>query len=167
MKRSDSLAARTLMNVARQRKGNDAELCRVVFEHIDTTATLHAAIHQALAPFQLSELQFGVLVVLYTLDPEPVSAADLATHTAVSRSAMTEALDHLEQQQLVSRTRDDRDRRIVRVALTATGRTTVEPATQSFLHSLTTTTRFIDTATRASLLGGYALLQAGAGSVSP
>lgn len=167
MKRSDSLAARTLLDVARQRKGNASELCRVVFEHIDTTATLHAAIQGALSPFQISELQFAVLVVLHSLDPEPVSAADLATYTAVSRSAMTEALDHLERSQLVSRTRDERDRRVLRIALTPEGRTTAEPATQAFLHSVTEATRYVDPATRASLLGGYALLQAGASSAAP
>ncbi len=167
MKRSDCLAVRTLLEAARQRKGNAAELCRVVFEHLDTTSVLHAAIHQALAPFQLSELQFAVLVVLHSLDPEPVSAADLATYTAVSRSAMTEAIDHLEQLQLVSRARDERDRRILRMTLTPGGRTTAEPATRAFLQSLTTATRYIDTATRASLLGGYALLQAGAGPRTP
>jgi len=166
MKRSDSLATRTLLNAARQRQGNDAELCRLVFEHLDTTAALHAAIQQALSPFRLSELQFGILVVLHALDPEPASAADLAFHTAVSRSAMTEALDHLERLQFVSRTRNEHDRRLLRISLTDKGRATAEPATRSFLHSLTAITRYIDAAARSSLLGGYALLQAGAESAT-
>lgn len=164
MRRSDSLAIVALLNAARQRQGKDAELCRLIFEHLDTTTALHSALQQALAPFHLSELQFGALMVLHTLDPEPISAADLAYHTAVSRSAMTEALDHLERQQLVTRTRDEHDRRIVRIALTDSGRATAEPATRAFLGSLTGITRYIDSATRSSLLGGYALLQAGAGA---
>jgi hypothetical protein len=44
------------------------------------------------------------------------------------------------------------------------GRALAEPATHAFLAALAEATRFIDRTTRASLLGGYALLQAGAGS---
>lgn len=162
MKRSDCLAARTLLNVARQRPGHDAEHCRLVFEHLDTTTLLHAAIQHTLGHYHLSELQFGVLVVLFSVDPEPVTSADLATHTAVTRSSITEAIDHLEAQQLVTRVREPRDRRIIRVKLTAQGLAMAEPITQAFLHTLAEATRFIDAPTRTQLLGGYALLQAGA-----
>ncbi len=162
MRRSDSLAIRTLLGVARHRQGSDAELCRLVFEHIDTTAVLHAGIQRALSPFRLSELQFGVILMLHALDPERATAADLAVHTAVSRSAMTDALDHLERLRLVSRTRDEHDRRILQIALTSQGRTTAEPATRSLLQSLTAITRYIDATTRSNLIGGYALLRAGA-----
>lgn len=166
MKRIDSLAAHAVIAIARQRPGFDAERCRLVIEHRDTSAMLHAAIHKALSPHRLSELQFGVLVVLFSLDPEPISAADLAVHTAVSRSAITEALDHLEEQKLIARTRDTRDRRVIYVRLSTAGRALAEPATLGFLHTVQAATRFLNDSSRRSVLAGYALLQKGAASLS-
>ena len=162
MKRSNCLASQALLTAARQRPEHDAEHCRLVLEHLDTTAVLHTAIHRTLGHYHLSELQFGVLISLFALDPEPVTSADLAIYTAVSRSAITEALDHSEEQQLVVRVRDERDRRIIRVQLTGQGQAMAEPVSEAILHTLTGATRYINNPTH--LLGGYALLQAGAGS---
>lgn len=161
MKRIESLAAHALIAIARQREGFDAERCRLVIEHLDTSAMLHAAIHRTLAPHHLSELQFGVLVVLFSLDPEPICSADLAVHTAVSRSAITEALDNLETQKLVVRTRDTHDRRVIYVRLSAAGRALVEPATLSFLHTVQSVTRYLDDSARRQVLAACALLQQG------
>ncbi|MBX3737881.1 MAG: MarR family transcriptional regulator [Candidatus Didemnitutus sp.] len=162
MKRTESLAAHALLAIARQRSGFDAERCRLVLEHLDTSAAVHTAIHQALAPHRLSELQFAVLVVLFSLDPDPIGSADLAMHTAVSRSAITEALDHLEKRTFVTRTRDTHDRRMIYVRLAAAGRKAVEPATLGFLQAVQSITRLIDTKVRQDLFTGCALLQEGA-----
>lgn len=166
MKRTQSLAAHALIAIARQRAGFDAERCRLVLEHFDTSAMLHAAIHRTLAPHRLSELQFGVLVVLFSLEPDPIGAADLAVHTAVSRSAITEALDNLEAQKLVTRTRDTHDRRVISVRLSATGRALVEPAALDFLRTVQAVTRFLDDSARQQVLAGYARLQEGAANLS-
>ncbi len=162
MKRMDTLAAHSVLSIARQREGFDAERCRVVMEHIDTTTSLLAAIHKTLGRYHLSELQFAVLVVLFSLEPEQLGAADLAVHTAVSRSAMTEALDHLEAQKYVVRTRDTHDRRLIAVTLTETGRSVVEPATLNLLQTMNGLTRFLTGEARDGLFAGYALLQEGA-----
>lgn len=162
MKRTESLAAHALIAIARQREGFDAEHCRLVLEHLDTSAMLHAAIHQTLAPHRLSELQFAVLLVLFSLDPDPIGSADLAVHTAVSRSAITEALDHLEERKLVTRMRDTRDRRVIYARLTPAGRELVEPATLGFLQTVQSITRLLDAKARQSVLTGCALLQEGA-----
>jgi DNA-binding MarR family transcriptional regulator len=165
MKRIDSLAAHALIAIARQRAGFDAERCRIVIEHLDTSAMLHAAIHKTLSHHRLSELQFAVLIVLFSLAPDPISSADLAVHAAVSRSAITEALDHLEGRKLIVRTRDTRDRRVIYVRLSATGRTLVEPATLGFLRTVETVTRFLDDSCRRNVLAGYARLQEGAATL--
>jgi len=162
MKRTETLAAHALIAIARQREGFDAERCRLVLEHLDTGTMLHTAIHQALAPHRLSELQFGVLIVLFSLDPDPIGSADLAVHTAVSRSAITDALDHLEERKLVTRTRDSVDRRVIYVRLTNEGRALVEPATLSFLRIVQNVTRLLDATVRQHVLAGCALLQEGA-----
>ncbi len=161
MKKVDTLAAHSLLSIARQREGFDADCCRLVLEHMDTTSALQAALHKTLGNYQLSDLQFAVLMVLFTLDPEPLGAAELAIHTGVSRSAMTEALDHLEARELVSRTRDNGDRRIISVRLLDAGRTLIEPATLHLLRTLTGITRFVTPEARDHLRGGYALLQEG------
>lgn len=166
MKRTESLAAHALIAIARQREGFDAERCQLVLAHLDTSTMLHTAIHQALAPHRLSELQFGVLLVLFSLDPDPIGSADLAVHTAVSRSAITDALDHLEARKLVTRTRDHTDRRVIYVRLTAEGRALVEPATLDVLRVVQSVTRFLDTAVRQNVLAGCALLQEGATTAS-
>lgn len=161
MKRSNSLAAQTIMQFARQRPGFDPEFCRTVFEHLETASALSSALHHALGEFKLTDLQFGVVVVLYALEPEPLSSADLAEYTAVSRSAVTEALDDLEERELVKRNRDAHDRRIIRAQLTPAGREIAEPATVTFLRAVSASTRYLDISARTKLLGYYSLLQAG------
>lgn len=162
MKRTECLAAHALLTIARQRDGFDAERCRLVLEYLDTSAMLRAAIHRALAPHKLSESQFSVLVVLFSLDPDPIGSADLAIHTAVTRSAITDALDHLEEKGFITRARDNFDRRVIYVRLTAEGRALVEPATQGVLRVVQSITRLLDTTIRQHVLAGCALLQEGA-----
>lgn len=162
LKRSGTLAVHTLLSLARQRVGFDAERCRLVIEHLDTSALLRSAVHQALEPLRLSELQLGVLLVLFSLEPAPAGAADLALHAGVSRAAIAEALDHLSARKLVARARGPHDRRTVLVRLTASGRALVEPAALRLVRLLHELTRFVDTRARDALLSGYALLQEGA-----
>lgn len=164
MKKVDTLAAHSLLSIARQREGFNAECCRLVLEHLDTTNALQTAIHHTLGAYQLSELQFGVLMVLFTLDPEPLGTAEIAMHTGVSRSAMTEAIDHLEARSLVTRTRESHDRRVSSVRLLDAGRALIEPATLHLLRTLTGITRFVTPEARDHLRGGYALLQEGSTS---
>lgn len=161
MKRIDSFAVHTLLSVARQREGFDPERCRLVLEHIDTGASMHATLQRALAQHGISELQFAVLLVLFTLEPTPTGAAELAAYTAVSRSAITEALEHLEARQLVTRTRDAADRRIVSAQLTDAGRALIEPVTLEFLRTLDGVARLVDAGLCERLRRGYALLQLG------
>jgi DNA-binding MarR family transcriptional regulator len=161
-KRTECLAGRTLSAVARQRKGLDAERCQLVFEHLDAAHALQLTLHRALAPFSLSQLQFGVLVSLFALDPEPAAPADLADHNAVSRAAITDALVRLESLQLIERTRDEADRRVFRVHLTAEGRTTIEEALVAYLKCAGDAARHIDPAKQPDLLSAYRRLQEGA-----
>ena len=161
-KRSESLACRTLASVARQRKGLDAARCHLVFEHLDTALSVQAALHRTLAPYHLSDLQFGVLVVLFTLDPEPVMPADLADYTAVSRAAITDAVVRLESLQLISRTRDEADRRVYHLHLTAKGRTTVDEAVVRYLTAVGAVARYVETDAQRGVLTAYQRLQRGA-----
>ena len=166
MGRGECLAARTLVAVARQRKGLNAERCQLVFAHLNTSRVLRLALHRVLTDYQLSDLQFGVLVALFTLDPEPVAPADLADYNAVSRAAITEALVRLESLKYVARTRDEADRRVFHLRLTPAGATTIDQALMAYLHAVGEAARHVEPSALPTLLEAYARLQQGADELS-
>jgi DNA-binding MarR family transcriptional regulator len=159
VKRTDCLACRTLVAVARQRKGFDAARCQLVFEHLDTALSIQMTLHRRLAEHQLTELQFAVLVALFALDPEPAMPADLACYTAVSRAAITDALVRLEALHLVNRTRDENDRRIYHLRLTEHGRNVADTAVVRYLDTVGRLARDIDPEAPTRLLHAYARLR--------
>ena len=86
--------------------------------------TLHEVelrIEAALEPIGLSLPKLGVLSKLVDAD-EPLPLGTLAERCACVRSNMTQLIDRLEAEKLVSRADDPRDRRSVRAELTAQGR---------------------------------------------
>lgn len=151
--------------MARQRKGLDPARCQLVFEHLDTALAIQDALHRVLADYQLSDLQFGALVALFALDPEPVTPAVLADYTAVSRAAITDVLVRLETMKLISRTRDPRDRRVHLLHLTEEGRETVDRALVRYLAAAGGLTRYLDPVAPPELLTAYGRLQRGAAEV--
>lgn len=160
--RSECLAGRTLLAVARQRKELDFPRCQLVLEHLDAAAALQAALRRALRDFRLSELQFGVLVVLFALDPAPLAPADLADYTAVSRAAISDALDRLERRQWIFRTRDAGDRRVHLVNLTSAGRRVADQAMMAFLRASGHAARLLDPAVPTELLLAFRRFKIGA-----
>jgi DNA-binding MarR family transcriptional regulator len=164
MKYSDCLAYRTLIAIARQRQGLDAPRCTVVFEHLDTSAVLSAALRRLLAEYHLSELKFAVLVVLFTLDPDPSTPADLAQHSGVSRSAITDVLDQLAAQKYLVRNRDESDRRTIYIRLTAAGHKILARALPPYLRTAGDAARLLEAPAQSALLRSYALLKEGASS---
>lgn len=164
--RSECLACRTLVSVARQRKGLDPEACRLVFAHLDTTLVVQSTLQGALAEHGLSELQFAVLVALFALDPEPVMPADIADYAAVSRAAVTEALARLEASGLIHRTRDTTDRRAHHLHLTDSGRDTTDAALARYLGAVGGIARYLEPTTQGELLSAYQKLQRGAAAIT-
>lgn len=132
----ETLAFRTLLDVARQREGLDESRCRLVLEFLSTAAAIRTNLNRALATLGLGELKLGVLVVLFGLDPTPATPADLAVHTGATRSAMTDVLDGLESRAYVRRERDHTDRRLIYVHLTDLGRAAAETALVQFLRQV-------------------------------
>lgn len=164
--RSESLAGRTLLAVARQRRELDRVRCELVLQQLDAAAALQGALQGSLAEFALSELQFGVLVVLFTLDPAPATPADLAAYTQVSRSAMTDALDRLQELGYVARSRAETDRRMQQVTLTEAGRRIADPAMVAFLRAAGRAARFVEPGEQPQLLSACRRLRAGASAPS-
>jgi MarR family transcriptional regulator, 2-MHQ and catechol-resistance regulon repressor len=72
--------------------------------------------------FGLTQPQFGVLEMLGHLGP--LTIGEIGRRMLVTGGCVTVILDNLEKEGLVERTRSSEDRRVFRVQLTASGRST-------------------------------------------
>jgi DNA-binding MarR family transcriptional regulator len=91
---------------------------------IEVIRTLHALetrLDEALEPLGLSLAKLGALSKLVAAG-EPLPLSTLAERLACVRSNITQLVDRLEAEKLVTRSDDPRDRRSVRAELTAQGR---------------------------------------------
>ena len=156
-----SFAIRTLITIAERRRGIDADRCRLALLHVETATLLHRSLRRALAPHKLTDLQFAVLVILFSTEPEPISASVLAEHAAVSRAAITDALDKLESFQFASRARDDSDRRIIYVRITPAGQEAVDAAINDYLHTAADAAREVRPAAQRAVFADYLQLLRG------
>lgn len=130
----DTLPFRALLAVARKRHGIDEGRCRLVLEMISAATAVRTYLRHELGQVGLTELDLGVLVTLYTIDPSPATLANVAAQTGATRPGMTEVVDRLEGRSLVRRERDTQDRRLIYVHLTDAGRTAAEAALTRFLE---------------------------------
>ena len=80
------------------------------------------SLEQSLAP--LTEGQLNVLELL--LESEPMKPSDLIQHLSTTPAAITTILDRMERNELIVRTRDENDRRIVWISVSDKGRTEAE-----------------------------------------
>jgi DNA-binding MarR family transcriptional regulator len=150
-----SFAVRTLVDIAERRRGADAARCRLALLHFESATLIHRALRRALAGHSLSDLQFAVLVILFSTEPEPLSASELAEHAGVSRSAMTDALSRLEDGGLLVRTRDEFDRRVVYVRANPAGLETVDRAINDYLRVAEEAVSQLRPAAQRALLAAY------------
>lgn len=86
--------------------------------------SVSARVHRHLAKVGLSISQFGVLEILFHLGP--LSPRDLCAKLLKSSGNVTLILDNLEKRDLIRRDRDQSDRRMVTIHLTAAGRALIE-----------------------------------------
>ncbi|WP_028610610.1 MarR family winged helix-turn-helix transcriptional regulator [Paenibacillus harenae] len=80
---------------------------------------------QSLAP--LTEGQLNVLELL--MQHQPMKPSDLLQYLATTPAAITTLLDRMERNELIERSRDNNDRRIVWVSVSEKGRTEAERGT--------------------------------------
>lgn len=128
-----TLVRETLRRIARRRGGCDERSCDALLVLVDTARLVRETLSVLLARHGLSETKFFALLFLSRLWPEATTAAELAYHTGVSRSATTGMIDQLEEAALVQRERSKVDRRTVRVRLSREGRALVEDAAAGLL----------------------------------
>jgi DNA-binding MarR family transcriptional regulator len=92
---------------------------------VEVIRALHALetqLEEALEPIGLSLAKLGALSKLAAAG-EPLPLSTLAERLACVRSNITQLVDRLEAEKLVTRSDDPRDRRSVRAELTALGKT--------------------------------------------
>lgn len=95
---------------------------------------LDRARRTAFAQHGLEPWEFDVLAALRRSGPPyELSPGTLLAQTLVTSGTMTARVDKLASRGLVTRRRDDQDRRAVHVALTDAGRTTVDAALEGLL----------------------------------
>ncbi|MDQ8737720.1 MarR family transcriptional regulator [Paenibacillus sp. LHD-38] len=82
-------------------------------------------LEQSLAP--LTEGQLNVLELL--LQHQPMKPSDLLQYLATTPAAITTLLDRMERNELIERTRDDNDRRIVWVSVSEKGKAEADRGT--------------------------------------
>lgn len=90
---------------------------------------INARLHQTFAAHGLDAASFDVLATLRRSEPpHRLTPTELMREAMVTSGAITQRLDRLEARGLVIRTASERDRRGVRVALTAGGRALIDRA---------------------------------------
>ncbi len=88
------------------------------------TDSLTGALNQALVDEGVTPAQLGVLEALLHLGP--LSAGELGRALLRSNPNVSLVVDNLERDELVRRERSERDRRVVRISLTAQGRRLIQ-----------------------------------------
>ncbi|MCM3627539.1 MarR family transcriptional regulator [Paenibacillus glycanilyticus] len=84
------------------------------------------SLEEGLAP--LTEGQLNVLDIL--LQHEPMKPSELLQYLATTPAAITTLLDRMERNELIVRTRDNQDRRIVWVSVSEKGRNEAQRGTE-------------------------------------
>lgn len=93
------------------------------------SALVDRAVSRALEPHGLTTAQYEVLKVMGQAEDESLGCSELGKRLAGPSSDVTRLLDRLETVALVSRVRDDHDRRMVHTRITEKGREVLSQAT--------------------------------------
>lgn len=119
-----------------ERPDLDVEPLHVLSRVARLAAVLDERRANAFVEHGLQAHEFDVLSVLRrTGAPFELTAGELAARTHVTSGTMTSRLDRLGARDFISRHQDPADGRLVRVRLTATGRTHVDGAFAALLDS--------------------------------
>lgn len=99
-------------------------------------ASINRMIDQGVAPLGLTAMQWKPMVLISSRDID--TPAELARAINVDTGAMTRTLDRLEAKGFLTRHRSHTDRRVVKLALTASGRDVVAGILPAVAHTLNT-----------------------------
>ena len=126
---------------------------------------LRRGTERSLAKVGLKIWQYDVLSALRRQGPPfELPATELARASLLTSGAMTTRIDHLEDNGLVERKPDPKDRRAVRVCLTLRGREVIDDAIDSRLRAAEQSVKELDFGERAAVEAGLRKLLLSLGS---
>jgi len=108
------------------------------------------AFRQAMAPWDVTPGQYGVLVLIG--ENQGLSQSDLGAALGIDRSTMVAVIDRLEERGLVVRAPSPRDRRSYALELSAEGRRTLAEASRAVEEHEAAVTAGLSAAEKATLL---------------
>ena len=114
--------ARRLREEIRQQKPFESLEQEAVLNVLHTADVLLQRITAVLKPFKLSHSQYNVLRILRGAGPEGLACREIGERMITRDPDITRLLDRLEARGLLTRTRDQKDRRVITARITEEGR---------------------------------------------
>lgn len=111
----------TLKEELRQRKGFSSLPHEAVLNVVRTSSRLTDDLEDLLKPFGISATQFNVLRILRGSEPDGLCRNELRDRMLTRMPDMTRLLDRMEDAGLVTRSREQADRRMVLTRITVAG----------------------------------------------
>lgn len=152
------------LNFVEKRSQDTAQSPEALHRLRGAAALVDRAIARALEPHGITTAQYEVLKVMAHADDEALPCSELGKRLSGPSSDVTRLLDRLESVALVSRKRDEQDRRMVHTRITDKGRevlATAAPDVCSAEHQALSGLSASDRATLTQLLSAVQLNLAG------
>ena len=122
--------ARPLREEIRQQKPFESLEEEAVLNVLRTADVLLHRITAVLKPFKLSHSQYNVLRILRGAGPEGLACREISERMITRDPDITRLLDRLEARGLLTRMRDQKDRRVVTARITSEGQRLLEALDQ-------------------------------------
>ena len=122
--------SRRLREEIQQQKPFESLEQEAVLNVLHTADVLLQRITAVLKPFKLSHSQYNVLRILRGAGPEGLACREIGERMITRDPDITRLLDRLEARGLLTRTRDQKDRRVITARITAEGRRLLEALDQ-------------------------------------
>jgi MarR family transcriptional regulator, organic hydroperoxide resistance regulator len=126
----------------KQSKPFSSPILEVYFNLLRTTDELSRATAHLLKPYDLSETQYNVLRILRGAGADGLPCSEIGARLLTHDPDVTRLVDRLERRELVARTREQRDRRVVTVRISAGGLALLEDCDLDRHVAATLTPRF-------------------------
>jgi DNA-binding MarR family transcriptional regulator len=114
--------SRRLREEIQQQKPFESLEQEAVLNVLHTADVLLQRITAVLKPFKLSHSQYNVLRILRGAGPEGLACREIGERMITRDPDITRLLDRLEARGLLTRTRDQKDRRVITARITEEGR---------------------------------------------
>jgi DNA-binding MarR family transcriptional regulator len=118
--------ARPLQEEIRQQKPFVSLEQEAVLNVLRTADVLQQRLAAALKPFKLSHSQYNVLRILRGAGPKGLACREISERMITRDPDITRLLDRLEARGLLTRARDQKDRRVVMARITSEGQRLLE-----------------------------------------